>query len=110
MTLNEARDRAALAWLAERVSEAIIAIGDPVRSADLEVWLSKMPKYDRHAADAPKVDDGHAHIGDGWYDAAKLQPPHDVEVCVRTPKGNLFRTVRCTEHGDIAYDNDWRYI
>lgn len=107
--LRRSMEQAALAWLKARVLEVGTAVGQPL-AADLGNWLDKMPGVDRHQPSSLPVDDGHAHLGDGWYNAAVLQPPYDVEVCVRTPKGNLFRAVRCTEHGDIAKANAWRYI
>ena len=116
MSLNEAMERAALAWLADRVSEAIDVVGNPVLSADLEVWLSKMPKYDRHAAGVLEVDDGQRATvarmpqpGDTWTAASLAQPQIGKQVEVQFKNGAAWRG-KFEGECDVDRSAIWRYI
>ena len=116
MGLNEAMEQAALAWLADRVGEVGQTVNQKL-AGELADWLAQMPTVDRHAADAPKVDDGHKPApvarmpqpGDTWTAAALAQPAVGRRVEVRFKNGAAW-SGKFEGKCDVDRSAIWRYI
>lgn len=102
MGLNEAMERAALAWLADRVTEVGQVVSQRL-AGDLADWLAEMPSVDRHGSQATMVDDCRQ-----WNTNA-TQPRPGAMVEIKHSDGVLWRGV-WEGRWSVDFLSSWRYI